>query len=611
LQWATEPVGEQPRQRARRIGWGSALGWASALVLAVALVIMVTRGAPPAREVVRFAVAPPDNHVFASLRMAGAASISPDGRRLAFVAKSAQGRQVLWIRPLDSLAARSLPGTEDAFMPFWSPDSAAVAFFAQGQLKRIALAGGRPQVIADSPSGRGGAWNRDGIIIFAPRETDALYQVPASGGTPRPVTTLDRAAGDHSHREPQFLPDGRHFIFFAFRGARGRDGIYVGSLDSPKMQRMVQSDGAGIPVSSRGQTGYLVYPREGALLAQRFDAGPLRLAGEPVVVAQEISILTNGADFSVSQNGVLTYRAGEGAALSQLVWLDRNGRQLATVGPPGRYNSPALSPDARTIATNRDGDVWLVDQSRNAVTRFTFAPASRFASTWTPDGSHIILLSVRAGQWTIYQKAVGGSGGEEILFQSSVAKRLPECSPDGRYLLFEQLEDKTGFDLWLLPLAGDRKPAPLLQTPFDEREAQFYPKSGDETWIAYASNESGQWEVYVQAFNLATGKAHGKSQISTGGGFQPRWRGDGKELFYLAENQKLMATPFKVEHDRFEAGTPVPLFTTNLFEVSAPQSGFNYCVTGDGRRFLVNSSLGEQASSPVTVVLNWSEGLKR
>jgi Tol biopolymer transport system component len=531
-------------------------------------------------------------------------AISPDGRLLVFVA-SAEGQPRLWLRPLDQITAQPLAGTEGATDPFWSPDSRSIGFFADHKLKRIDIAGGPPQVLASAPNDYGGTWNRDGVIVFAPSPMSPLYRVPASGGDPVAITRLDPPRHT-AYLWPQFLPDDHHLLYYA----QGSDkGIYRSSLDSAETRRLIAADTA----VAYAPPGYLLFMRQSSLFAQRFDAARGELSGDPVQVADFIAsapaIGYFGA-FSVSQTGMLAYRAAGGASHRRLARFDRAGKEVGTLGAPDENNleNPELSPDGRRVAVDRtvqgNTDVWLIDAARGVTSRFTFDAAADAGPVWSPDGSRIVFSSDRKGSADLYQKASSGAGSEELLLESSLAKYPQDWSPDGRFLLYLQIDPKTGYDLWVLPLFGERKPFPFVNSSFDEADGQFSP---DGRWVVYMSNESGRYEVYVQPFP----GPGGKWQVSTGGGIEPRWRRDGKELFYIAPDGKLMAAPIQSAGQTLEAGTPAALFQTRIVGGGLANGKQQYAVAPDGQRFLINITVDESTTSPITIVTNWIAGLRK
>jgi eukaryotic-like serine/threonine-protein kinase len=497
------------------------------------------------------------------------------------------------------LTAQAVPGTEDATYLFWSPDSTFIAYFVSGKLKKVALTGGPPQTVCDAPDGRGGTWSSGGVIVLSPGPGAPLMRVAAAGGTPTPLTL---GAVDGLHRYPAFLPDGKRFLFEVSNGKPGSNGIYVGSLDGSSAVKVLpdESSAAYATGDSSGKNGMLLFRREGTLMAVPFDPAAARSTGDVFPVAEQVGIAgnTNHAAFSVSENGILAYAGGAlESEVHELGWVDRTGKRTP-LGQPDAIIVAALSPDGkrvlyskRTEQTSDNSDLWMLDLARGVPSRFTFRPGVSSDPVWSPDGSRIIFS---ANNNSIYEKPVNGAGEEKLLSSGGINFRPEDWSPDGRMLVYENF----GQDLWLLPLEGYRKPRPYLQTPFNERDAQFSP---DGRWMAYASNESGPMQVYVQAIPAGGSKF----QISSAGGSQPRCRRDGKELFYISTDDKLMAVEVKIGN-AFEAGPPQPLFDMPLSSIHR----WLYQPAADGQRFLVLSN-SRSASPPVTVVLNWQAGIKR
>ncbi|MBI3666259.1 MAG: PD40 domain-containing protein [Acidobacteria bacterium] len=616
LQWIVEggsavSPSSRPAAPVSRLPWAL---FALTALAALALAVVHFRESPPEARPIRFSVSPPDKATLGE-----SLAISPDGMRLALIVSTPGSGPSLWIRRLDSLTAQPLPGTEGADQPFWSPDSRFIAFFAQGKLKKIDASGGPAQTLCDAPGfASHGAWSREGVIVFSPTRPGPLYRVSAEGGPATPVTAIDQSRQEDFHAYPQFLPDGRRFLYLAFFVERLKNnGIYVGSLDSKDRKFLVASHWmAAYAPGLNGQKGYVLFVREGTLLAQWFDPDRLQLSGEPLPLAEKVTnpSPTSTAFFSVSANGVLAFRPSAALFNTQLVWFDRGGKPLGTVGPPSQNFALALSPDGKRVAVQRNdpqtgnGDIWLLELARGGVSRFTFDPANDGGPVWSPGGGRMIVFaSNRDGNWNLYEKPSSGLGNEEPLWKSSDNKWPTDWSWDGRFIAYDSVGgSKTRGDVWILPgpggAPGERKPFPFLQTEFDELGAHFSP---DGRWIAYASNEIGRSEVYVQPFTGApsgASRSGAKWQVSTNGGADPRWRGDGKELFYT-ENNKIMAVEVKAG-STFEAGFPKMLF--ELPNNSA------WDITADGQRFLVIVPV-EQAStpSPITVVVNWPARLKR
>ena len=612
----------------RRQPWLIAAAVVFALGLAAISVIHLTEK-PPELAAVRFQIPPPEK-TSVGLGMA----ISPDGKRLVFTA-AVEGRPMLFVRPLDSLPAQALPGTDGGTYPFWSPDSRSIGFLTTGKLKKVEASGGLPQTLCDVPNiGVGASWGRDGVIIFGTNPS-GLFRVPQAGGAAAPLTELDTTRGESFHARPWFLPDGRHFLFYVQNSALEKSAIFLGSLDSKDRTRLVGALQGGVysPPATPSEKGHLLFLREGTLMALPLDAKSFLPAGEAFPVAQEVGSNVSYPFVSASASGALVYRSGlpEGFPLlgrqsgggMQLAWFDREGKPMGTVGPAGGYADLALSPDGKRVAVSKldlqasNWDIWLMDVVHQVPTRFTFDPATEYYPVWSPDGSRIIFGSSRDGMFNLYGKGSGGAGAEEAVFKSNLNKRPYDWSSDGRYLLFSVLDPKTKSDLWLLPdpagSGGDRKPRPFLTTPYNETQGQFSPvQTGAQRWIAYVSDESGRSEVYVQPFSETESASSGKFQISSEGGAQPRWRRDGREIYYLAPDAKLMAVEVKMT-PQFEHSVPKPLFRTRVFGGSVVAGGayLRYAATADGKRFLIDSAVEETVQAPITVVLNWTAGLKK
>lgn len=551
------------------------------------------------------------------MRLAGQAAgrfaLSPDGRRLVVVASDATGRPMLWARPLDTVVAQPLAGTEGAEFPFWSPDSRFVAFLAQGKLKKVALAGGPTLTLCAASFSATGAWNRDDVILFTPKGGFPLYRVSASGGAPSPATTLDAASGDAQHMSPFFLPDGRHFLYFALGSTGGVTdprGVYVGSLDPGEPAKLLMRGGS----NAKYAHGHLIFLRGSTLVAQPFDASRLALGGEAVPLAEETQISGGSAtgtvgSFTVSE-GALAYQAVSRAVRSQLVWFDRTGQQMAVLGDSADYADVSLSPDNARVAVSRldpergSYDLWLYDVARGLRERFTADPGDAFAPSWSPDGSRLVFSARRKASVDLYQKASNGTGSEDVLLEAGLGKYQASSSPDGRFLLYVAGGGAIArSDLWVLPLSGDRKAFPFLETPFIETQGQFSP---DGRWIAYASGEFGQLEVYVTPFPGPGARV----RVSTAGGSWPRWRRDGKEIVYLAPDSTVVSATVNGQTATFKVGTVRPLFKARL-RPFARLDAYPYDVSSDGQRFLVNTLVEETRLTAITLVVNWTSGLKK
>jgi serine/threonine protein kinase/Tol biopolymer transport system component len=522
-------------------------------------------------------------------------ALSPDGRYIAFVA-SGGGLQRLWLRALDKTDSQPLTGTEGADYPFWSPDSRSIGFIAEGRLKRIDIAGGPPQALGSVSAARGGTWNADGTILFT-ANLGPLTRVSALGGVPVTVSGLDPPR-QSQHLFPQFLPDGRHFLYYAL-GSPEAAGIYLGSLDGGEPKRLTAADSSGAYLAP----DMIVFRRLTTLLAQRLDLKRGELIGEPQRLADPLGsngVIGFGA-FSTTSDGRVAYRSGEGA-LRQLKWYDRSGKVVGLVGEPDTSTLlyPELSPDGTAVAVTRtiqsNSDVWLIDLLRGGMTRFTTDPSVDVAAVWSPNRK-LAFSSSRKGPFNLYSKSANGAGAEDVMLETTNSKFTLDWSSDGQFLLYNEVDVKTGRDLWALPVAGnDRKPIEVTKTQFEEQGGQFSP---DGRWVAYETNESGRFEIVVQPFPVATGKWH----VSTAGGIQPRWRRDGKELYFVSPDGKLMAASVTTSGATFTAGTPVALFPVTL----PPGLGANrhqYAVSRDGR-FLINEPVDKSVTTPITLILNW------
>jgi Tol biopolymer transport system component len=584
----------------------------------VVLILLATAGGlglvaylrRPAEELqaYRSSIQAPDGTVLGS-RSTRALSfaLSPNGRHLAFVATTADGRQRLWVRQLDQGTASPFEGVDNVDRPFWSPDSRSVAFFAEHQLRRIEIGAGSVRTICDTPDQQGtfsgGTWNAEGTILFASGGSQ-IYRVAASGGAPMAVVTADASAGETALSGPLFLPDGHHFLFVGRAAPPAPPSVYVSSIDDSRRTRLFE--GAANVEYAQGR---LLFVQGTTLVAQPFDASRRTLNGEPAPIADGIRVspALNFGDFSISATGVLAYQTGQ--TLSQLTWFDRTGKPTGVVGQRADYNTVNLSPNGTKAAISlRDGagnmSLWLFDLVRGVPTRFTFGPAQEVAGVWSPDGTQLAFDSVRKGRSYLYRRATNGSPSEDVLEASPIIKFAASWSSDGKFLLYISagVTPRTGNDIWVLPLFGDRKPYPFLQTPYNEGRANFSP---DGRWIAYASNESGSGlDVYVAAFPGAAGKL----RVSLAGGDSPRWRRDGREIFYVAPDGKLMAAAVNGQGAVFQVGAVTPLFDLRMRD---QRLGTPYDVTADGQHFLVNTETEQTAFAPITLVVNWPGLLKK
>jgi len=591
-----------------RFGWVAWTVASIAIACAFWLALVHFREQLSPERGLRFQIPLPENLADAASR------ISPDGRYLVF-AKG--GRESLWVRSLTSLTEQPLAGTESANQPFWSPDSKSIGFFSGGKLQRIEVVGGPALTLADAPSGRGGTWgladesggNNGGVILFTPTPNSPILRVSAGGGTANPVTRL--RPGEISHRLPWFLPDGRHFFYSATNASNvAHNTIHVGDLSSPDDTVIGEADSDAVY-----SQGFLLFLRQGTLMAQPFDARRRIAAGDALPLEQQILRRAANpvyADFSASTNGLLAFSAGSAGGNLQLTWVDRSGKQLGSLGEPGMIDGFHFSPDRRRVAaalgpggTLNNADIWIYDAVRGLRTRFTFDPAAESFPVWSPDGRSIIFGSTRNQHLDLYRKSSDGAGAEELLYSDNLEKTPTSWSPDAKFLLYHANGAGVARNaIWVLPLTPERpgaplKPFPFAPAPFDEHSAQFSP---DGRWIAYVSNESQLAQIYVARFP----GAGGKRQISLEGGVKPRWRRDGKEIYYQAPDGKVMSAAVTVQGDFLEIGKVGPLFGP----VVAATFYYGYDASADGQRFLILPP-PPTSREGVTVVQNWTAGLKK
>jgi serine/threonine protein kinase len=606
-------ITEASQESSRRPLWPRALLWAGAAMLFTVVAVFALayfRAYPKPEATIRSLISPPEGESFAFIGFNGGPLLSPDGARLVFPAWDASGNEALWMRPLDSLTAERLEGTEGASYPFWSPDSQHVAFFQDGKLKKINATGGPPVLVCDAPNPRGGTWGRADLIVFASRLGGGFESVPASGGKPAPVASRKGSGPAFSNRWPEFLPDGKHFLYLSgdLSAAGTSDlGIYIGEIGSSETKFLLQADSDALYVSP----GYLLFLRGETLMAQRFDADDQKLVGEVLPVAQHVAspALFRQGLFSVSGTGLLVYETAATHYSDKITWFDDKGKQLAEIGEPGAFDL-SLSPDGKQLAYvmqkqtgAKNDDIWLMDLQRGVQTRFTFGPADNKLAVWSPDGARIAYSANHQARYKLYVASASGSGVTEPLIESDADEYPTDWSRDGRYiaLTFSDWKGQTNDGIWVLPLFGDHKPFPYLQSPFNKTGAVFSP---DGRWLAYASDESGKLEVYLSPFP----NRRGKWQVSRGGGDQPEWNRDGNTLYYVAPGGKMIEASVKENGATVVVGEPRQLFQQARGANSL--GARSYCVTRDGSRFLV-AKAPQNVASPLTLVTNWSAHLKQ
>jgi|HubBroStandDraft_6_1064221.scaffolds.fasta_scaffold06579_2 serine/threonine protein kinase len=609
-----------PALTSKPVSTSSLLPWliaGVATLLAISIAVAHFLQAPKSVQVVRSSILPPADASFVTMVPAsGPPVLSPDGTRIAFTARDAKSKVLLYVQSLNSLTAQTVPGTDDAIYPFWSPDSKQIAFFAAGKLKKINADGGPPQDICDTVSGRGGAWGKNGVIVFTPSSNQSLFSVPAAGGTPEPASKLDVARGENSHRWPWFLPDGKHFIYWSRTSRPGESPvIYIGELGSLQARSLTKSD-----TMAQYASGHLLFLRGQTLMAQAFNAGRMELSGEPQPIAEHVAVngSTIRAMFSASETGTLVYQSGEASTGWDLVWFGRDGKPIETVAQASRYIGPSLSPDGTrfvvTIFVGNQGiaDNWIFDLTRATRTRMTFSSsvtpyANLGGATWTPDSKTIFYTAVSQGVFRIYGKAADGSSSERLILDSGDTSAYPSSvSPDGRYLVYMKRlnpnqtgNDQTGNHIWALPLSAEGKPAdgkpfPIVQDAFDEKAPIV---SFDGKWLAYQSNESGRAEIYITAFPAGGAKW----QVSSNGGTMPKWRRDGKELFFADPQDNIVAVDVNTSGNAVKLGAP-----HTLFQAVGIQRDFGpFDVTADGKKFLINSGNLKEGTEPLTLVQHW------
>jgi serine/threonine protein kinase/Tol biopolymer transport system component len=581
----------------------------SALLLTTLVISWVyLHQSAPAERVIRATITLPAKALVHSF------ALSPDGRYFVLAAQVEEAQR-LWLRRLDDLDPLPLPGTEEAQYPFWSPDSRYIGFFAQGKLKKIAVTGGPAQILCDAQDGRGGTWNREGLIVFAPTGAGAsLQRVSAAGGAPTGIT---HAEGGAVHRFPIFLPDGHRLLYLASTSKTiDRNGISLAALDSKESRRLLPdaSNASYVPPVAAGRPAQILFVRNSTLMAQPVNPETLQLAGEALPIVENIGQGLNAGvfKFSVSGDDSLTFQAARAFISSQLAWFDRNGVQGGVVGKSGYIADFSISPDGKKVALTRNSspgqlsgsEIWLHELERDTESRFTFK-GYNFGPVWSPDGSSIAYVhsTIDSSTGEVYQKQTSGAGHEELLAQGKITP--VSWSRDGRFLILTSFGTSSGADLLVMPFDGERKPVPFVASDFQEYQGRFSP---DGTWITYTSNESGRMEIYAEPYPRGSGGV-GKRKVSTDGGEESNWRPDGKELFYLDPGGRLLAVPVRNSGQKsgFSIGAPIALFDTHLLRFERPA----YRVAPDGKSFLVRIVRERGADPPLVLVTNWHAGLAK
>jgi serine/threonine protein kinase/Tol biopolymer transport system component len=587
------PSSSSPRLK-ERIGWAAAV--IAAMVLGAAAGMFLFHQANPARAIRTVINAPDKTSLNLTSDRAGAPVLSPDGTSIAFAATGADGKAALWVRPMNTLEAHILPGTEDAIFPFWAPNGHALGFFANGKLKTIDLDGGTAQVVTDAQLGRGGAWGPDDIILYSANPVSAMMRVSASGGSPVALTKID-VTQHTSHRWPFFLPDGKHFLYLAMNHDPARaanNTLYYASIDGRDNRALFRSQSNAVYAA-----GYLLFARGDVLMAQPFDPANGKLSGEPQSLAKGVmnDVSTWHMDVSASGDGLLVFGSA-GSADLELVWMDRNTKQTSTIGEKfTNLQFANISPQGDRVALQIDAgvnDIWVLDLSRGVRTRLTFGPIANTSPVWSPDGKWIAYTSNRVGRFGLYRKHADGSGGEEILFSDDQQCLASSWSPDGKYLIYTKVPKDGGSEIWALPLVGERTPSLVL------KGGMLGQISPDGRWLTYTSSESGPIEVYVVSF----GGGQGKWQVSSNGGNLPQWSKDGKELYYMDQTYNLVAVPVAESSGALQFGAAKNLIPT----WSAPQ--VFYDVTRDGKKILIDR-VSQLVSQSVTVISNFTAELKK
>jgi len=577
----------------RRVREGTA--WAIAALAGLAAIgfaVAWARRAPKPAAVVRFQVPNPPG-----LLAVGPPVLSPDGRMLAFDATDAKGTKAIWLRPLDALESRPIPGTEGVVRPIWSPDSRQVAFLSGGKLRRVAVAGGPVQTIGDAQYGADGSWSPRGVILLDGRGNDPLWMIDAAGGIRKELVVPDAAKGERGAGWPAFLPDGRRFLHHVMMANPEENALRTRDLETGESKTIMRSPSQVV----FAPPGFLLFVRDRTLVAQRFDTSALELRGDPIPLSEGLGTGDLGlVSISASTTGALAYRPGQ-AARGRLVWIDRKGQEAPALDQEGAYGDASFSPDGSRLVfdvaeDNDKGDIWIRDFTRGTTTRFTFEPAVEFGPVWSPDGKRI-AYTVQRKKMDLFWKDAAGTGEPELLLESEEDKFITDWSSDGTLVFASRGEQN--WDLWAMRVTGDRKPFPLRKTQFVDINGSLSP---DGRFLAFQSNESGRHEIYVQEFP----EARSKWQVSTSGGREPSWRKDGRELYYRSPDARLMAVPVE-RSASFTTGTPQPLFQARFAPILARSL---YRASRDGQRFLVTAIGSGEVTPPAVVVLNWESALE-
>jgi serine/threonine protein kinase len=586
----------------------------SALFLVAAVVLLLVPDFSPfdaEKKIIRAFLPSPDSHNYSNAFGGGQIALSPDGNTIAFIATDSSGATSLWTRRIDALQSVELQGTNGAAFPFWSPDNHYIGFFANNKLKRIEKTGGPPFTICDVITPRGATWGKDGKIVLPVDQITGLSIVSEAGGIPVTLTTLDTAKKEQTHRYPSFLPDGKHFLYFARTTASGSgsalDAICVSSVDGTVNKRLLPGISNAVYAS-----GYLLYMRENSLMAHAFDPDVLELKGDPFPIAESVDFSTrfSVASFTVSQNGVLVYLGKSAASVPELALFGLDGVKKRSFGQPEIFVNARLSKDGSMIAMDlyevsaRNADVWLLDIVRGVKTRFTFDNSVELNPIWSPDGKSIIFSSNRNGRYDLFEKNTNGATDEKLLFASHLLKNPNAWSSDGKYVLFTSSGDpNTKSDIWVIPMVGDRKPFPFVHTEFSEFSGAFSP---DGQWVAYQSDESGKNEIYVRPFP----GPGAKWQVSTNGGVAPQWKSTGREIYYQYSG-KVMAADVNGSGQTFTVGNVREYFNPSAVGGINVRNGTLRDISPDGRLILLSVSKGTLATAPLTLVVNWHEEFKK